>query len=217
MKRYLQSYHAFLPGRYMRWIIYLVYPLAMLLLLTVGGLWIERSILMAILPFVMVSVECTIDMFVFGGFGAKGVAKKIEYVKCSVKGRGMVNRALIFDWGRRVFYQVVMLGVFYAAFYIEHEHRPAAVLVWGMLCLMVVAGFINSIALWVIRFIDNRPAQLGALYLMVFLPGVFISLVGERNVGYREVFAVCMTGYLLSMAGQVAMLMKKMKEGYHDK
>ena len=217
MKRYLQSYHAFLPGRYMRWMIYLVYPATALLLLFAGGIWVERSILMMILPFLMVSAECMIDMFVFGGFGAKGVAREMEYVKCSVKGRGMVNRALIFDWVRRFFYELAMLGIFYVTFWAEQGYRPASVLVWGMLCLMAVAGLLNSIALWVIRLIDSRPVQLGVLYIVMTLPALLVLLFGEQKFSFQEFFAICMAAYILSVVGQVALLMKKVKEGFYDR
>ena len=102
MKRYLHSYHAFLPGRFMQWILYLVYPAALIALFFGGGIMFGRIAVMLMVPIVMLAAECMIDMFVFGGFGAKGNAGKIEYMMASTKGRGMVNRALLADWIRRL-------------------------------------------------------------------------------------------------------------------
>lgn len=219
MKDYLQSYHAFLPGRYMRWIIWLVYPVAMLLIFFVGGMFTERTNMMLVLPFVMVSAECIVDMYVFGGFGSKGVAGRMEYVKASVKGTGMVRQALVFDGVRRVLYGAAVAAVGYVDFKLE-QHAGIDLLLWIFFFLMSAACFLNSIALWVVRLVDNRMVQLSVLYFIFFLPMIFVSLmwnyIKDWNLDFKVMTIICLLAYVVSALVQGWYMMKKMKEGYYD-
>ncbi len=217
MKKYLQSYHAFLPGTFMRWILYLVYPMAMVAVFFGGRLWFEQMALMMMVPIVMLGAECMIDMFVFGGFGAKGNAGNIEYMMASTKGRGMVNRALAVDWIRRLLYLFVMAAVVYVSSCWEQGGNLDETMMQLFLCILAAAAFLMSIALWVIRLIDNRAVQFGAMYIVINLPAcLFMILAKKFEMNFKWLGLACMVLLAISVAGQIWFLTKKVREGYYD-
>lgn len=217
MKKYLQSYHAFLPGRFMQWILYLVYPAAMLALFFLGRLVTDQMAVMILLPIVMLATECMIDMFVFGGFGAKGNAGKMEYIMASAKGRGMVNRALAVDWIRRLLYLVVMAAGVYAAIYVMEGGDLDKMMVKLFFCILAVTALLMSLALWIIRLIDNRAVQVGAMYIVMNFPAwLFLLLAGKFEMGLKWIALVCLVLFAGSVAGQILFLMKKVREAYYD-
>lgn len=200
----------------MRWILYLVYPVAMVALFFVGRLWFEQMALMMVVPIVMLGAECMIDMFVFGGFGAKGNAR-IEYMMASVKGKGMVNRALAVDWIRRLLYFIVMAAFVYAFSYWEQGGNLDEMMVQLFVCILAAATFLMSIALWVIRLIDNRAVQFGALYIVINLPAwLFMILTKKFEMNFKWLGLACMVLLAISVAGQIWFLTKKVREGYYD-
>jgi len=218
MKKYLRSYHAFLPGKYMQWIIYLLYPVALLALYILGGFLFGRVAIVMVMPFAMLGAECMIDMFVFGGFAAKGNAGRIEYLMASVKGSKLVNYALAVDWIRRLLYLAVMAAVVVIACWVEQGSDMDLMLMKIFFCLVSASGFLMGIALWVIRLLDNRTAQIGAMYIALNLPVWMVFLIFRRfAVNLNWICIICILGCVMSAAGQVWYLMKKVKEGYYDK
>lgn len=218
MKKNLQSYHAFLPGKYMQWIIYLFYPVMALALFYGVGFLIEWMVSIILMPIVMLASECMIDMFVFGGFGAKGNAGRMEYVMASVRGRKLVNRALVVDWIRRLLYLAVMAAVVTITCWVEAEGDLDVTLMKIFFCLVTVSGFAMSIALWIIRLLDNRTAQFGVMYVVLNLPAwMFLLGAGKLAMHLKWISVICILGCVISVIGQVLFLMKKVKEGYYDK
>ena len=218
MKKYLQSYHAFLPGKYMQWIIYLFYPVMALALFYGVGLLLGWMVSMILMPIVMLASECMIDMFVFGGFGAKGNAGRMEYVMASVRGRKLVNCALVVDWIRRLLYLAVMAAVVTITCWVQAGDDLDVTLMKIFFCLVTVSGFVMSIALWIIRLLDNRTAQFGVMYVVLNLPAwMFLLSAGKLEMHLKWISVICILGCVISVIGQVWFLMKKVKEGYYDK
>jgi hypothetical protein len=217
MKKYLQSYHAFFPRSYMKWIIYLVYPASMFALFFGGQLLFDMMVLMLMMPTVMLAVECMIDMFVFSGFAAKGNAGRMEYMMASAKGRGMVNRALAVDWIRRLLYLLVLAAVVYVASLAKQGGELDEMLIKVFFCVLTSAAFLMSVALWIIRVIDNRAVQYGVMYMLLSLPAWVIMLLTKQfEMDMKWICLVFIVLFVISVAGQIWFLMKKVKEGYYD-
>ena len=217
MKKYLQGYHAFLPGKYMQWILYLAYPAGMLALFFGGRLLMDSMAMMIVMPIVMLAVECMIDMFVFGGFGAKGNTGRMEYIMASVKGRGMVNRALAVDWVRRLLYLFIMAAGVYIFSCWEQGDNLDETLMQLFFCVLATAAFLMSVALWIIRLIDNRAVQFGAIYALFNLPTcLFMILARKFQMDFKWMILVCTVLFAISVAGQIWFLMKKVRDAYYD-
>lgn len=217
MKKYLQGYHAFLPGKYMQWILYLAYPAAMLALFFGGRLLMDSMAMMIVMPIALLAVECMIDMFVFGGFGAKGNTGRMEYIMASVKGRGMVNRALAVDWVRRLLYLFIMAAGVYIFSCWEQGDNLDETLMQLFFCVLATAAFLMSVALWIIRLIDNRAVQFGAIYALFNLPTcLFMILARKFQMDFKWMILVCTVLFAISVAGQIWFLMKKVREAYYD-
>lgn len=225
MKKFIQSYHAFLPRGMVKWILYLMYPGAVLLLLFVGSYLVPEGSfgevftvgLMVGLPVLMIAIECLIDMFVFGGLGSKESNQRMEFIKTSVRGKKLVHRALIYDGVRRFLYIAAMGLCLYLTNRREWGSALGSMLVWICLCLAAVTGFFISLALWVIRFIDNRTVQVAAFYLAINIP--LFSLVysiGKFDMDLPVIFGISCVGYVITAIGQILVLKKKVKEGYYD-
>ena len=85
-------------------------------------------------------------------------------------------------------------------------------------CLVTVSGFVMSIALWIIRLLDNRTAQFGVMYVVLNLPAwMFLLSAGKLAMHLKWISVICILGCVISVIGQVWFLMKKVKEGYYDK
>lgn len=220
MKEYIKSYHAFLPRKSVQWILYLIYPAGMLLLFFGGGMLVPRVVLMVMIPLVMISVECLIDMVQFGAIGNRENNRYMEYFKTSVKGRKIANRALIFDGVRRLLYVAGMAAVFIVTYYVEQESWMEN-MVWGCLCIGAATGFVVSLAVLVIRLIDNRMVQIAVLYLAVNLPLFLVMFSVQEWVVMQwklpMLFLALAACYGIIAIGQVWFLTKKVKEGYYDR
>lgn len=220
MKKYIQSYHAFLPRGMVKWILYLIYPLAVLLLLFGGSYLVPEGIsgvmFMVLLPVLMIAIECMIDMFVFGGFASKECNKRMEFMKSSVRGKKLVHWALVYDGVRRFLYIAAMGGCIYLT-NCRAWGGGRSMLIWICLCLVAAAGFFISLALWVIRFIDNRTVQVAVFYLAINIP-LFLSMYSlvEYDLELSVIFGICGVGYVITAVGQILLLKKKVKEGYYD-
>ncbi len=109
MKKLVKSYHVFLPYVWERWLLYLVYPLC-LVLVNVGmvknGIPSETCVMLC--SSMIVAVELFADLLVFGGIAAKDT-NKLEYLKTSAKGLGVLQSSIIGDAIRRLFSVTVIL------------------------------------------------------------------------------------------------------------
>ena len=85
MKDYIESYHMFFPDKKFRFLLYLVYPLAVWALLYIESIFFDGSfILVFTAAEIIIAVECLADFFIFAGYARK-VSSRNEYLKTSVK------------------------------------------------------------------------------------------------------------------------------------
>ena len=72
MKDYIESYHMFFPDKKFRFLLYLVYPLAVWALLYIESIFFDGSfILVFTAAEIIIAVECLADFFIFAGYARK--------------------------------------------------------------------------------------------------------------------------------------------------
>lgn len=224
MREYIKSYHAFLPARYMKWIIYLLYPAVMLIAMFGGKLFgirgnlMNRMMWILIAPAAMIGVECLLDMFIFAGFGSRGNIRHMEYIRASVRGVRFARQALIVDAVRRMLYLAVIAFAGYVSYRANGWGTPDRTLIVAWLCFLTSMGFLGSVILWIIRLTDNRTVQFSSIYFTCIASAPLAFLLFDVwAVNKMLLFGCCMGLYIVSAVGQVWYLSKKLKEGYYDR
>lgn len=215
MKKYLESYHVFLPGRKVRWGVYLAYPAA--LLLVFAGVWAVLSPMTAglALPVFFMGIENGLDMFVFGGIAGRGNARQMEYIRASSRGMEVADRAFVFDRMRRLLYLAAVGVCVLLADRAEAGGWPEGFIFWLAVCDVSVAGLCTSLLLWPIRLSDNRSVQYMTAFLAPYLAAALLFSI--LSVSGPVLFVFCLAGGAVSAAGQICFLKKRMREGYYDK
>ena len=103
MREWIKSYHIFLPGRWGKWVVYIILPA---FFFGIGYLFgkgvVNGYLVMVIFSGLIIALELCMDYFVFGGIAAKDT-NKLEYLKTSVKGIEVLRKSLIGDGIRRFF------------------------------------------------------------------------------------------------------------------
>lgn len=123
MKQFIKSYHLFLSQRWLRFVMYLIYPVLLFAAFaflnamvsanhTPGKDWeiASRFILYQLCEAVL-CIELFADHLIFGGISSKDT-NKLEYLKTSVNGMGTLKRALITDALRRLISISLIIGCF---------------------------------------------------------------------------------------------------------
>lgn len=101
MIEWIKSYHVFLPGRWGKWMIYIIVPAVFL-----GIEYLFYSISMyaqigiILISALIISLEMYMDYFIFGGIASKDT-NKLEYLKTSIRGMEILKKSLIGDAVRR--------------------------------------------------------------------------------------------------------------------
>jgi len=110
MKQFWKCYHVFLAPTWLKWLMYLVYPLIML---GVFGWLLSRSVpgivIILLASVFIVTVEIFLDSVVFEGIASKDT-NKLEYLKTSVRGMNTLRNSVIADAIRRVATVTIVLG-----------------------------------------------------------------------------------------------------------
>lgn len=205
MKEFIKSYHLFLSQRWLRWIIYLVYP-ALLLAGFVGldfklttnppaDADIDRLYWLIIynLCDIALTLEFCMDYLILGGIAAK-YTNKLEYLKTSVKGMTYLKKALITDALRRLLSLSIVIGIPCAlsAPYYNWVNGIGIVLLMFFfieLGLLIIRHFISFTANWLavsIFFlfipactvlIRHAPTRTGIL--LPLIPGIITAILGR--------------------------------------
>lgn len=120
--QYIRSYHLFLSRHWLRWGLYLVYPL-----LYLGGYIFLRNQILSMPPAteeglehlfslliwalgnLIITLEIFADYLIFGGISAKDT-NKLDYLKTSPRGMSCLQKALLSDGVRRLLSMFFIVG-----------------------------------------------------------------------------------------------------------
>lgn len=210
MLKYYKCYKAFLSGILMKLVVYLFYPLMMILFCGLMGIGMGVEHIHAMYALLTASggiiwIEMLLDIYIYGGILAKDT-NKLEYLKTSCKGMSVLKKGLYVDKLRRLMTMTLILGVIYA---VCHEQ----VSVGQLISLILVTAGIEELGLLIIRHFSS----LNWVLIVAMVANVLGVIVGVLAVNIAPIFAVL---FLLMFAGIFVasnkVTMKKAEGSFYD-
>lgn len=212
MREYIRSYQVFFPRKWVKWCIYIVYPLLVVGIGWLGGHtylleWYDTGLLACMIAM----VEITLDTYMFFGVGARDT-NKLEYIKTSARGMPLLRKALIADGARRFLSTaIIFIGVHFAL-------REGAGIAFACkaACGSFVSCFLVESALLFTRQITNVLVNLLFVYgmgMVALVAGTAIGLLPEMPVPAVVLSAVLYIGITVTARKTV---MKKAGRTYYD-
>lgn len=217
MKEYIQSYHALLPGRYMRWILYVIYPGLFIGGFLLLGFYFQKNAIILAVPLLLFSAECFLDTFIFGGFAA-GRYHRMEWLKTSVRGMNLVKKGLIFDGFRRFLSVVLIMAATCLLARADYGEKAGSLQIKFVIAETAVFCVITTLVLFVIRFVDSRSVQLMTIFVTVNIPVYIYVWICMAGVEIHETITAVVGGviYVAAVIIQIILLINRTKEGYYD-
>lgn len=215
MREAIKGYHMFLPGGWLKWCIYLLYPLCV-----IGGMYAMNRYLLYFAQIcvgltccILVAVEMCLDTYVFLGIGARDT-NRLEYLKTSAKGMPLLKKALVMDGIRRFLSMLVMMIGLYFIAKTGNAGEAAFSLPGSLLCAMLVFAMIEFAFVFT-RLSTNVWLNMVVLYLLggaAFAVG--IELFGSE-IQIWMLPAGGAAGLAAAMAGR-GRIIKRAEESYYD-
>ena len=214
MKEYIRGYHIFLPKTWIKWCIYLLYPL-----LVSGGLYaichkfgFFYFICIGFAGCAIVGVELMLDGQVFGGIASKR-NNCLEYLKTSIKGMSILKKALITDAIRRFCSVAVILFSLYPLVASQQDKHGGSIIIKITACIFLI-DFLVEAGVMVLRFFSNVNLILASIYLigmLAFMTAIWIQ------------YPVPVWQMLMAAAGAIAVtivgrkqILKRVRDSYYD-
>lgn len=208
MRQIIRSYHVFLCQVPERFFIYLVYPVLVILpeckFVEWGVPVYLRELCCASLVLV---IELVADFMAFGGIASKDT-NKLEYLKTSVKGIGVLRNGIVMDAIRRTGSVGTMLLVTYG---MDTQDMRLTQVIAGifatLICIELGLMLTRSFALITFIYFAMAFIGFGAMYVIGAVLAMPIS-VWQCSVLVLAYMAIAAIGRM--------MIMKRAKGSYYD-
>ena len=212
MKNWLKCYHVFLSQRWLRILVYLVYPLGAIAMMNLS-IEVVRSadtdveIVYMFLGGPLVLAELFFSYFTFGGVAAKD-GNRLEYLKTSVKGMPVLKTGLIVEAVRHLLWICLIQ---FLPLWICGEFPTKPMFVGNALVLIFV-----EIGMIILRRNTSFTVFMVVLAIGWSFMGILIplctTLIGDYlwAIVLLYVLAAGLTVY------SICMVMKKARESYYD-
>ncbi len=217
IKHTIRSYLVFTPFWY-RVILFVILPVVLLGLQAVvavktGGIWT----LMPLFVPVLVLVEVMADTWFLGGIQEKS-SEKIDYLKTSSRGMGVMRSVLVLDQVRRICFFVLLFGLSQAINLLTGDHAGAELLKLRTLMLAVLLTYdLSVLGIFLCRFASLLWLNLLCAYIGA-IAGIVIFLAGTAIPAAVVPLCIALTvmgaGFSV-LAVKIPML--KVEGSYYDK
>ncbi len=203
----IKCYRVFLCNKWMRRVIYLIYPLLSIgwcgLMALAGGPDATLGLITAVI--VVIFMEVFLDQFIYGGILCKST-DRLAYLMTSCKGITVLEKGLRVDKLRRVLSSAVILGVIYS---ISH----GGVDVLQLVGILLAVAAVMELGLLFSRGCDTQGGPL--------LVAMVSDLVGGALVfGATKLPSVCAFVFLILYGAVVIggnrLVVRKAREQYYD-
>lgn len=178
----------------------------------------DVRVLLAAMPFVMVMVEILADTWMFGGIQGK-TAARIDFLKTSPKGMGLLRKALIMDLVRRLlsFSGIMAACVLVNLAWGVEMFGGDAVKGLGVILSLILSSYAVSVLCIILaRFGTMLWQSMLVGYLGLVIEAVcvgFLIALGHPYV-WGFVYAILAVG---ASVLAVKIVMKKVRGGYYDR
>ncbi len=209
MREWIKSYHIFLPGRWSKWIVYVLLPAVFYGIGYVLGKGILNGhFAVIILSGLIISVEVCMDYFIFGGIAARDT-NKLEYLKTSAKGMLVLKKSLIGDAVRRIFsISLIIYGLKYMFGYGFTN---------GQILTLVLCYFVLSEAALIItrHFTSLLVIASSAMIVSLAAPWLTVWLLA-KNMNSLLAGMILVILAVAVATGSRIMIMRKARGSYYD-
>ena len=214
MNEYIRGYHMFLPRAWVKWCVYLLYPL-----LVSGGLYalyhklgFYYFICVGFAGCAIVGVELMLDGQVFAGIASKRNCY-LEYLKTSVKGMPVLKKALITDAVRRFCSIAVILFSLYPMVVNQGKEQGGRVIL-AMTAYVFFMDLLVEAGVLILRFFSNVNLILAAIYvigMLAFMAGICI----QYPVRIWQMLLVAAGAIAVGIAGR-KWILKRVRDSFYD-
>jgi hypothetical protein len=212
MREIIKSYQVFLPYAWERLLVYLVYPVLIVVflgLLANGG--DSPRVCMVLCAWLVVMTELYLDILVFGGIGAKDT-NKLEYIKTSAKGMQVMKKSLVGDVVRRLFSVSLIMGlVSRIAVSVSYEEVLSA---GNVLFSIAATLFLIELGLLAVRLLSSVAIIMAVNMTLSMLSMALVSVVVAND--YSVMGVLCVLLAVSAMVGQRALIMRRARKSYYD-
>lgn len=203
----IKCYRVFLCNKWMRRVIYLIYPLLSIgwcgLMALAGGPDATLGLIIAVI--VVIFMEVFLDQFVYGGIFCKNT-HRLAYLMTSYKGITVLEKGLRVDKLRRVLSTAVILGVTYR---ISH----GGVDVLQLVGILLAVAAIIELGLLFSRGCNMQGGPLLAAMVSDTVGGILVF-------GATKLPSVCAVVFLILygivVIGSTRQVERKVREQYYD-
>lgn len=203
----IKCYRVFLCNKWMRRVIYLIYPLLSIgwcgLMAFAGGP--DATLGLVVTAVTVIFMEVFLDQFVYGGIFCKST-RRLAYLMTSCKGINVLEKGLRVDKLRRVLSTAVILGVTYR---ISHE----GVDVLQLVGILLAVATVMELGLLFSRGCDTQGGPLLVAMVSDLAGGVLVY-------GATKLPSVCAVAFLVIygvvVIGSSQQVARKAREQYYD-
>lgn len=203
----IKCYRVFLCNKWMRRVIYLIYPLLSIgwcgLMAFAGGPDATLGLITAVI--VVIFMEVFLDQFIYGGILCKST-DRLAYLMTSCKGITVLEKGLRVDKLRRLLSTAVILGVIYRI-----SHGGADVL--QLVGILFAVAAVMELGLLFSRGCDTQGGPLLVAMVSDLAGGVLVYGATKLPSVCAFVFLVI---YGVVVIGSSRQVVRKAKEQYYD-
>ncbi len=212
MKEAIKSYHMFLPRAWVKWCIYILYPL-----LVIGEIYALNRfvtyfsfVCIGLTCGMVIMVEYMLDTYVFLGIAARDT-NRLEYLKTSSKGLPLLKKALFTDAVRRFLSTgVIVTGVFFVLRGDFALTPKACVFCIAIPYLMMELGFMIT------RFSTNVWLNLVMLYILMTIASMLGICALSWNIQIWQLLLLGIAAVGIAVM-ENKLILKRAEESFYDK
>lgn len=215
MKEAVKGYHIFLSKSWLKWAIYIPYPIVLIGMVYLLNRYLTffQYICIGLVCGMIVVVEIMIDTYVLMGIASKNT-NRLEYLKTSTKGLPLLKKVLAMDAVRRFLSITVILAGAYLVIGTDPTGTSNITPAQCFICIEIT-DLLVELALLLTRLFLNVWINLITVYVLwgiAFLEG-FIILYEISLLPILLVIVLC--------AGAIAagrtLILKRAGESYYDR
>lgn len=214
MKEAVKGYHIFLSKSWLKWAIYIPYPIVLIGMVYILNRYLTffQYICIGMVCGMIVAVEIMVDTYVLMGIASKNT-NRLEYLKTSTKGLSLLKKVLAMDAVRRFLSITVILAGAYLVIGTDPTGTSNVTPAQCFICI-VITDLLVELAFLLTRLFLNVWINLLTVYILwgiAFLEG-FIILYKISLLPILLVMVLC--------AGVIAagrtLILKRAGESYYD-
>lgn len=216
MKEAIKSYHMFLPRTWLKWCIYIGYPVMVIGMTYVFSRYATffSFVCIGLACFAIVAVEMMLDTYMFFGIAAKDT-NRLEYLKTSVKGLLLLKKALTADMVRRLLSTALILAGVYLAIANNSVKKGSSMTLQCLVCLVITCLLIE-LGFLLTRLFMNVWLNLAVVYILGGIASVAGIYIGSWE-GLVLPFVLAAVLYvIIAVAGRI-LILKRARESYYDR